>query len=101
MRSSTGTASLADTQWMLPLTFTLSAPGVPERVSGRYSQRTCRISPLASRSTPVQRTTKPWRRRTIWPGVIRKKPLGGFSAKSSRSIHSSRLSSKRRMPRSG
>ncbi|MNI67539.1 hypothetical protein D3C73_1231760 [compost metagenome] len=51
------TAWAALTQVMLPLTLTLSAPGVPLLVSGRYSAWTSTTSPASFLVKPVQRTT--------------------------------------------
>ncbi|CFO09569.1 Uncharacterised protein [Bordetella pertussis] len=42
---------------ILPLTLTLSAPGVPLLVSGRYSACTSTTLPDSSLVKPVQRTT--------------------------------------------
>ncbi|CFW39672.1 Uncharacterised protein [Bordetella pertussis] len=52
-----GTAWAALTQVILPLTLTLSAPGVPLLVSGRYSACTSTTLPDSSLVKPVQRTT--------------------------------------------
>ena len=91
-------------QWrrsITPLTFTASAPGVPLLVSGTTVASTLVTLPSASFSQPVHSTTMPYFRRTLLPGKRRKKPLGGTSAKSSRSIHSSGPRLKLRWPSSG
>ena len=49
-------ACAVDNQWMLPFTLRASAPAEPLRVAASYVQCTAVTLPLASFSTPVQRT---------------------------------------------